>query len=93
MAQEVVGAAEALGGAPEAHVTVLRRPDCAHGELAITAIKRIADELRILVHVDDVLVETDQEARARGCLGSPTVLVGGRDVDPDARGKTEFGVT
>lgn len=93
MAHEVVEGAEAAAGAPEAHVTVLRRPDCAHGELAITAIKRLAEELRVLLHVDDILVETDQEARARGCLGSPTVLVGGRDVDPDARGKTEFGVT
>jgi hypothetical protein len=93
MAHEVVEAGQRVAGVPEGRVTVLRRSDCSHGELAITTIKRLADELRIRVQVDEILLETDQQARARGCLGSPTILVGGRDVDPEARGKTEFGVT
>jgi len=74
-------------------ITVVRRPDCSHGVLAIAAITRLAAELGIAVEVDEVLVQTDEEARERRCLGSPTVLVAGRDVDPEARSRESFGVT
>jgi hypothetical protein len=87
---EAPGRAE---GRREPRVTVVRRGDCSHGVQAIAAIKRLADELRIPIQVEEVLVRTDEEARASGCLGSPTVLLGGKDVEPDARGRTSFGVT
>jgi hypothetical protein len=77
----------------EPRVTVVRRGDCSHGVQAIAAIKRLADDLRIPIRVEEVLVQTDEQARASGCLGSPTVLLGGKDVEPDARGWTSFGVT
>jgi len=43
--------------------------------------------------VRDIVVHDDEEARALGCPGSPTVLVSGLDVEPAARGRTSFGVT
>ena len=92
--------ARELGGSPggvprflQGHVTVLRRPDCSHGELAIETVRRLAEELGICVHVDDVVVSTDEEARARGCVGSPTILIEDRDIEPEARGGVSFGVT
>jgi hypothetical protein len=60
---------------------------------AVVAVQRLAGELQIPIHVEDIVIQTDDEARARGCLGSPTVLVGGRDVEPGARGRISFGVT
>jgi hypothetical protein len=60
---------------------------------AVVAVQRLAGELQIPIHVQDIVIQTDDEARARGCLGSPTVLVGGRDVEPSARGRMAFGVT
>ncbi len=74
-------------------ITVLRRSDCSHGLGAIGSIKRLADELGIAIHVEDVLIQTDEEAHAHRCLGSPTVLVAGQDVEPAARGRNAFGVT
>jgi len=74
-------------------VTVVRRGDCSHGVQTIAAVKRLADALRIPIQVEEVFVRTDEEARASGCLGSPTVLLGGQDVEPGARGRTSFGVT
>ena len=77
----------------ERQVTVVRRIDCPHGGLAVAAVKRLAGALQIPIRVMDVLIQTDDEARASGCLGSPTVLVGGRDVELGARGRTSFGIT
>jgi hypothetical protein len=93
MAPEFTDPAVSVHGVPEGRATVLRRADCSHGEQAISAIKRLADEVSFRVQVDDVIVETDEEARARGCQGSPTILIEGRDIEPEARGGTSFGVT
>ena len=87
---EVPGRGE---GKRDRRVTVVRRGDCSHGVQAIASIKRLAHELRIPIQVEEVLVRIDEEARASGCLGSPTVLLGGKDVEPGARGRTSFGVT
>jgi len=35
-------------------------------------------------------VETHEAAEAEACLGSPTVRVDGRDVDPAARERADF---
>jgi hypothetical protein len=74
-------------------VTVIRRVDCAHGQQAVLAVKGLADRLAISIQVRDVVIHTEDEARIRQCLGSPTVLVAGRDVEPSARQLTNFGVT
>jgi hypothetical protein len=47
----------------------------------------------IPVIVEQVLVETPAQAQALGFLGSPTVQVEGCDVEPEARGRTDFGLT
>jgi hypothetical protein len=74
-------------------VDVVRRVECSHGSHAVAAVQRLASKLHIPIHVRDIVIHTDDEARARGCLGSPTVLVGGVDVEPGARERTSFGVT
>ena len=74
-------------------VSVVRRHDCSHGPLAIEAIVRVAEQLGLAIRVEDVVITTDDEAMAHRCLGSPTVLVAGNDVEPEARARTAFGVT
>jgi hypothetical protein len=74
-------------------VRVVRRHDCSHGPLAIDAIRRVAEQLGLAIRVEDVVIASDDEAKAHRCLGSPTVLVAGNDVEPEARLRTEFGVT
>jgi hypothetical protein len=74
-------------------VSVVRTHDCSHAPLAIAAIMRVAEQLGLAIRVEDVVITTDDEAKAIGCLGSPTVLVAGNDVEPDARARTAFGVT
>ena len=74
-------------------VDVVRRVDCSHGIHAVAAVRSLVSQLRIAVRVNDVVIHSDEEARALGCLGSPTVLVGGLDVEPEARARSSFGVT
>ena len=38
-------------------------------------------------------VDSLAEAERLGFLGSPTLRVNGKDVDPDAAGRTDFGIT
>ncbi|MBC9003006.1 alkylmercury lyase [Micromonospora aurantiaca] len=38
-------------------------------------------------------IESDEQAQAERFLGSPTVLVNGIDVDPDAAGRATYGLT
>jgi hypothetical protein len=74
-------------------VDVVRRVDCSHGIHAVAAVRSLASKLRIAIRVKDIVIHSDEEARALGCLGSPTVLVGGLDVEPEARARNSFGVT
>jgi hypothetical protein len=74
-------------------VTIVRRADCAHGKQAVLAVERLARNSALPIDVRDVVVRTDDDAVRERCLGSPTVLVAGRDVDPSARGRTSYGVT
>jgi len=74
-------------------VTVVRRSDCSHGVLAVAAIRALADVLSVPIRVREIAVESEEDARANRCLGSPTVLINGKDVEPTARGLTSFGTT
>ena len=74
-------------------VIVVRRHDCSHGPLAIDAVLRIAEQFGVAIRVEDVVVETEDEAKAHRCLGSPTLFVAGKDVEPEARERTDFAVT
>jgi hypothetical protein len=74
-------------------VDVVRALQCSHGIHALAAVQSLASTLGIAVRVRDIVIHDDEEARALGCLGSPTVLVSGLDVEPAARGRTSFGVT
>ncbi len=74
-------------------VTIVRRNDCSHGQAAVAAVRALASKLGIGVSIEQVIVATAEEAAAARCIGSPTVLIQGQDVEPDARGTTCFGVT
>ena len=71
-------------------VTVLRDEDC--GSPAIIRIKDLAAKLGLEVEVVEVLVTTPKQAEERRYLGSPTVQIGGLDIDPKARARTSFGL-
>lgn len=73
-------------------ITVLTSAGCGQTAPAIEQVKTVAARLEIGLNVDQVFVETPEDAKRLHFLGSPTILVDGRDLDPSARGRTDFGL-
>jgi Thioredoxin domain len=64
-------------------IEILAREDCPNRNMALVVVERVVDETGIPADIEVVDVETDSDAEEYRVLGSPTVLVDGRDVDPD----------
>ena len=64
-------------------IEILAREDCPNRGMAITVVERVVDETGVPVQIEIVDVTSDEEAAEYRVLGSPTVLVDGRDVDPE----------
>jgi hypothetical protein len=70
-------------------VEILHFEGCPNHEAARALVERVAAELEL--EPDVCLVEVpDAEAARIGFLGSPTVRVDGRDVEPGAEERGEF---
>ena len=64
-------------------VEILAREDCPNRGMALVVVERVVDETGIPAEIEVVEVSSDEDAEALRALGSPTVLVDGRDVDPE----------
>ena len=74
-------------------VEVLYFDGCPNHLPALALLERVAGELGIEPELRLVNV-ADQEAAARlRFLGSPTIRVGGRDVDPHAAERSDYGLS
>jgi hypothetical protein len=63
-------------------IEILAREDCPNRGMAITVVERIVDETGVPAEIEVVELDSDEDAEELRVLGSPTVLVDGRDVDP-----------
>jgi hypothetical protein len=71
-------------------VEILYFEDCPNHEAARALVERVAAELRVEPEIDLVDV-TDADAAAKlRFLGSPTVRVDGRDIEPGAEERSDF---
>jgi hypothetical protein len=64
-------------------VAILAREDCPNRGMAIAVVERVVDETGIPAEIEVVELADAEEAEEYRVLGSPTVLVDGRDVDPE----------
>jgi hypothetical protein len=64
-------------------ITVLHVPGCAGGAAALAIASGIA-AVRHDVDVGELVIEDEETALASGFRGSPTVLIDGRDLEPDS---------
>jgi hypothetical protein len=58
--------------------------------MAIAVVEKVVAETGVPAEVEVVDVSSDEQARTRRFLGSPTVRVEGRDVDQRLNGQREF---
>jgi hypothetical protein len=71
-------------------VEVLTFDGCPHGEPALELVKRVVCELGVGAEVRRVDVPDPEAAAAHRFLGSPTIRVNGRDVEPGANERSDF---
>jgi hypothetical protein len=63
---------------------------CPGYERVLALLRQLAEETGAELTLRRV--ETPEQARAEHFLGSPSIRVNGRDIDPDAKQRTDYGL-
>ena len=74
-------------------VEILYFDGCPHHHSAIALVERVSRELGLEPELRLVNVPDQEAARQLRFLGSPTVRVGGRDVDPRAEQRDDYALS
>ena len=72
-------------------IEVLYFRGCPNHEPAVTRVRRVIGRLGVNASVHEVEVSSDDDPAVLKFLGSPTVLVNGRDIDPTCRWDVQYG--
>lgn len=73
-------------------IEILFFDGCPNHEPTMNLAREVLRELGLEAEIREVPVETPEEAQTHRFVGSPTVRVNGRDIEPDARARTDFGL-
>ena len=73
-------------------VQVLFIDDCPNYEDTLQLIESVRHDLSISVDIEQIRVDSPEEALHWEFIGSPSVRVSGMDIDPAARGRRDFGI-
>jgi hypothetical protein len=63
-------------------ITFLYYEDCPSHDLALERLRQVMAEEDIEAEIEIVKVETDAQAQQLCFIGSPTIRIDGRDIDP-----------
>lgn len=74
-------------------IRVLHMTECPATPGTVRLVESVAGGMGISIALEQILVDTPEQAEALAFLGSPTVQVRGRDIEPEARTRTDFGLT
>ena len=73
-------------------IVVLHTDGCAATPPTVELISRVMEDMSVDSELTLVLMESQERAHELRFLGSPTVQIGGVDIDPAARGVHHFGL-
>jgi hypothetical protein len=73
-------------------IEVLYFDGCPNHEALLPRLRELLDQARVASPIELVDVPDDAAARTQRFLGSPTLRVDGRDVEPGAELRTDFGL-
>jgi hypothetical protein len=73
-------------------VELLYFEGCPHHERLLECVRELLSAHKLLASLEPVPVGSEEEARARRFLGSPSLRVDGVDVEPGADERTDFGL-
>ena len=78
------------GSSPK--IEIFLSPGCAHADEAVSLVKNALTELNLDADVTETQIDSEEKARKLKFLGSPTVRVNGRDIDPSAEERQDYGL-
>jgi hypothetical protein len=70
----------------ELDIEIIRTPSCPHGRTVGRRIDELARDEGIEVSVTETILDDLQDAVIRRFPGSPTIMIEGRDIEPQAAG-------
>jgi hypothetical protein len=73
-------------------IEILVSPGCAHADEAVTLVKDTLTELNLAADVTETMVERVDKAKELKFLGSPSIRVNGRDIEPGAEERQDYGL-
>lgn len=82
----------APAGRPDPTIEILYFAGCPNYEALVSRLPKLLDHAGVKAEVTLRQVESEEHARRSRFLGSPTVRVDGRDVEPDADRRTDYGL-
>ncbi len=74
-------------------IEVLYFAGCPNHEPTLDLAREVLGELGLEAEVREVAVETLADAEAQRFVGSPSVRVNGKDIEPEAEGRTGFALS
>lgn len=63
-------------------VTFLYYEDCPSHDAALDRLRQVMTEEGVKAEIEVVKVETEEQAQRLRFVGSPTILINGKDIDP-----------
>ena len=66
---------------------------CPNHQPTVELAREVLLELGIQAEIREVRVETAEDAQTHRFVGSPTLRVDGEDIEPQARARTDFGLS
>ncbi len=74
-------------------IEILFFDSCPNHEPTMDLAREVLSELGLEAEIREVPVETAKDAETHRFVGSPTVRVNGKDIEPDALDRSDFGLS
>jgi hypothetical protein len=83
----------AHAGAEQVRIEVLYFDGCRNHEALLPRLREILARTGVSAEIDLRRIASDDAAQRERFLGSPTVRINGRDIEPEAEQRTDYGLT
>ncbi len=73
-------------------IEVLYFAGCPNHEPAVALVRRTVEQAGVAAQIEQIDVQSHAQALELGFLGSPSIRIDGRDIEPAARASTDYGM-
>jgi len=72
------------------NIQVLYFQGCPHHAPTVALVRDVISQLGLAAEIEEIEVTSPEEAQRVQFLGSPSVRVNGRDIDPEVSSRTDY---